>query len=82
MRITNIIDEEGRFCGFYADDSFGEQRDTHTISYHYARENYYKYGNEAIGLEVEGLQKELLYSRIEEILIKLMEERNGFNNQF
>lgn len=35
MRLYNIIDEQGRFCGFKADTTFGQQADSHTMSTKY-----------------------------------------------
>lgn len=38
MRLYNIIDEQGRFCGFKADTTFGAQADSHTMSTKYMLE--------------------------------------------
>ena len=38
MKIYNIIDYQGRYCGFKATTEMGKQVDTHGYSYLYIRE--------------------------------------------
>ena len=50
MKIYNILDEQDRFMGIKVTDERGEQENSHTYSYLYARELYKEMG-EVMGLE-------------------------------
>ena len=50
--IYEIIDEQGRYCGFKADLKEGQTKISHTYSYIYARKLCKMYPSEKIRLEL------------------------------
>lgn len=57
MKLYNIIDEKGRFCGYKAiANEYGKQVDTHGCSYLFARNELKSIGMK-MGLELK-LEKE------------------------
>jgi len=69
MKLTDIIDENGRYCGFFADnkDPIGYVAETRHYSYLFTRQ-FYRYSGDKLGFDFLCFDMFNEYLRIEEVI--------------